>query len=103
MTCTCTPQTQRLLREQNTVLIIPLFGGPPRAVVTTDKLDTKVRGRAKVVVAPFCPLCGEINEPQPAVAAPGSLADLAAALPSAEALDRVDRRVLLDDGAEGGA
>ena len=38
--------------------ICSMNGGTNKAVVAVDKLDTKKRGPAKVVVAAYCPFCG---------------------------------------------
>lgn len=58
--CDCvTDLNARLKAEHNGILITTLFGSPTRCTVGVDKLDTKVRKRPPVVIASFCPFCGE--------------------------------------------
>lgn len=44
--------------ESNTQILTNLFGSP-RAFVATIKRDEKRRGKPKMVIATFCPFCGE--------------------------------------------
>lgn len=59
MTCRCISVMNGLLAEHNTQLVTTLLGNPPRVVICTSKVDDRVRGRPKAVLANFCPFCGE--------------------------------------------
>lgn len=57
--CDCIQTMNARLRdEHNGVLITTLFGNP-RAVIGTEKLDSKRRGKPPVAIASFCPFCGD--------------------------------------------
>lgn len=56
--CDCIAKMNERLREHNGVLVTTLFG-TPKAVIGTEKLDSKKRQRPPVTIASFCPYCGE--------------------------------------------
>lgn len=60
--CNCIKETNEMLAEHNTVLVSTMFRKPDAVVIATDKLDSKKRGRAGIMVASFCPFCGERYE-----------------------------------------
>lgn len=43
---------------ENTILVTTLFG-TPKATVATCKRRDKVRKKASIVLASYCPFCGE--------------------------------------------
>jgi hypothetical protein len=53
----CVVQIQEQLKEYNTQLETNLFD-PTQVFVQTVKVDTKKRGKAKMVLASYCPFCG---------------------------------------------
>lgn len=62
--CDCIEKTNAFLKDQgngNTMLLTNLFG-PPRAVVSTCKRSERVRGKPFIMMASFCPFCGEEYE-----------------------------------------
>jgi len=48
-----------MLKEHNVRLVSTMFSKPEVVVVETAKIDTKKRGRPPVMLASFCPFCGE--------------------------------------------
>lgn len=59
--CDCISEFNAKLREHNAVMVTTLFG-TQKAVINTEKLDSKKRGRPPVVIATFCPFCAEPYE-----------------------------------------
>lgn len=59
MACDCISETNKLLAEHNTVLVTTMFRKPDAVVVATDKLASKQRGKPALMIASFCPFCGE--------------------------------------------
>lgn len=57
--CDCISETNKLLAEHNTTLVTTMFRKPDAVVIATDKRDSKQRGRPALMVASFCPFCGE--------------------------------------------
>lgn len=57
--CDCIQQTNNMLKEHNVRLVSTMFSKPEVVVVETAKIDTKKRGRPPVMLASFCPFCGE--------------------------------------------
>ncbi len=58
--CKCFAQLDALLKPHGGELLRNLFG-PPRAVISTNKLDVpkgKRRKSVPIVFASFCPFCG---------------------------------------------
>ena len=43
---------------ENTIIVSTLFG-PPKATVGTCKRQGSVRKKASIVIATYCPFCGE--------------------------------------------
>ena len=60
--CDCVKEINEKLKElpegKNTMLVTNLFG-TPRAVISTCKRDDKARGKVAILMATFCPFCGE--------------------------------------------
>lgn len=67
--CDCIEKIQEALAEYNTRLVIPLsFSIPARpkmAIVATEKIETKKRGKAIRLYARCCPFCGIEYEQEP--------------------------------------
>ena len=64
--CDCIEKVNEALAEHNTQLNInmSLSGRPSRIILDTIKLPTKQRGKKKMVVASYCPFCGEPYQEQ---------------------------------------
>jgi hypothetical protein len=56
--CDCNKRMNEALKEYNTMLVTNLIG-PPHALVLTDKIDSKKRGKPMMMFASYCPFCGE--------------------------------------------
>ena len=60
--CECVKDMNEKLKGfpqgKNTMLVTNLLGRP-RAVIATCKRDDKVRGKPAILMANFCPFCGE--------------------------------------------
>lgn len=54
--CKCIAKVDRDLAKYNTVLVTTLFS--QQALLRTEKLDAKKRGKASTILASFCPFCG---------------------------------------------
>jgi len=54
--CNCINAMNEQLKEHNGRLIVPMFTAP-RVIITLEKLSP--RKRVPVVVANYCPFCGE--------------------------------------------
>lgn len=64
--CKCLALTQAALKEHNTEIVVCFLlpiGKRKRSLtiptIATQKIETRKRGKAKTVVASFCPFCGE--------------------------------------------
>jgi len=58
--CDCISSTDEMLAEHNTTLVTTLFGIPQRCAVSTAQLATgRGKKRAAIMIASFCPFCGE--------------------------------------------
>lgn len=60
-TCRCIDKLEKLLQSQNQELALSLSMSsnyPDRCVVATQKIDTRIRKKTPVLVASFCPFCG---------------------------------------------
>lgn len=58
--CDCISETDKMLAEHNTTLVTTLFGIPQRVAVSTAQLATgRGKKRAAIMIASFCPFCGE--------------------------------------------
>lgn len=63
--CDCIQQTNEMLKEHNIRLVSTMFAKPEVVVIQTEKIDSKKRGRPPVMLASYCPFCGEKhNGPQ---------------------------------------
>jgi hypothetical protein len=68
--CNCVAEVQKMLEKENTRLThVSLFNiktGKCRESihVSTEKIDTKKKGKAKYMLVTFCPFCGERYAPQ---------------------------------------
>lgn len=60
MACDCISEMNKMLAEHNTVLVTTMFRKPDVTVVATDRIQSQ-RGskKAALVVASFCPFCGD--------------------------------------------
>ena len=58
MTCSCISEVNAKLAESNGELLMT-FWPVSRPLMETQKLDTKKRVKPPLVVATFCPFCGE--------------------------------------------
>lgn len=56
--CNCIKEMNAALREYNTVLVTNLIDPSPKALVLTEKLDSKKRGKPMLMFASYCPFCG---------------------------------------------
>lgn len=56
--CDCIAKVNGHLAAYNTRLTFSLFG-PRVTFIQTDKLDAKKRGKPSLMVASFCPFCGD--------------------------------------------
>lgn len=72
MSCNCIEEMDAKLVEHNTRLVVtfgfPRDGRPAyvRPKLGTEKIETRKRGAAVLVIPTFCPFCGERYEPAPA-------------------------------------
>lgn len=66
--CNCVDRVNEILKKRNTCLTLPYViimdtGKPdlhaPRMMIATEKINTKIRGRARSLFAAYCPVCGE--------------------------------------------
>jgi hypothetical protein len=58
VTCDCIKQiNEQIGAEHNAILVTTLFG-TMKAVIDTEKLDSKKRGKPPVMLATYCPFCG---------------------------------------------
>lgn len=60
--CDCIRRTNERFKQKNmnTELVIAcILTGETRILVATDKIDTKIRGKAVNMMATYCPFCGE--------------------------------------------
>lgn len=57
--CDCIKTTNAMLREHNCHLVSTMFSKPEVVVVETVKIDSKKRGKPPLVLASYCPFCGE--------------------------------------------
>lgn len=58
MACTCIADVNKDLAEHNGQIVCTMFG-TSKAIVSTYKLDEKRRGKPPIMVASYCPFCGE--------------------------------------------
>lgn len=56
--CECQNTTNEMLKKYNAALQFSYFG-EFRAFVQTIKLDEKKRGKRPLMLASYCPFCGE--------------------------------------------
>lgn len=57
MPCDCIRTMNTRVAERNGHLVTTLFG-TPRAVIGSEKIDSRKRGRPPGAIASFCPFCG---------------------------------------------
>jgi len=57
--CDCIQKTNEMLREHNARLVSTMFRNPDVVIVTTEKIDSKKRGKPPIMLASNCPFCGE--------------------------------------------
>jgi thiol-disulfide isomerase/thioredoxin len=57
--CNCNQELDELLKEHNTRLVTTMFRTPNVVVPQTEKIDSKKPGKPFVVLASYCPFCGE--------------------------------------------
>lgn len=69
--CDCITNANNLFREHNTALVTTMFANPERVVLATQKVNDKVRGKPKYVIATCCPFCGERYAAAPSQAVEG--------------------------------
>lgn len=53
-----------MLREHNAVLVTTMFRQPDVPIISTDKINSKQRGKPPLMLASFCPFCG-VKYPEP--------------------------------------
>lgn len=68
MTCNCIEKVDAKLAEHNVALVTSLFG-EPKCAVEVYKVDAKKRGKPPVMMASYCPFCGESYASRKAAAA----------------------------------
>ncbi len=74
MACKCINGLNKKLAAHNTALdqisLIDLKTGKVREAihVATRKVDTKQRGKAKLLLTTYCPFCGKRSAPKPKAA-----------------------------------
>lgn len=73
MTCDCISIVDAKLAERNTRIMLPIMLGrdqTARPMIVTDQIASG-RGKPKAIgmFATFCPFCGELYDPAPAVPA----------------------------------
>ena len=56
--CDCIRDMDKLLSEHNARLLLPMFG-KQRPFITLDKKESSKRGKLPMLMANFCPFCGE--------------------------------------------
>lgn len=59
MGCDCVAEMDKVLAEHNGVVCTTMFGDPLRVAIRVEKFADKVRKRPPVVIASYCPFCGE--------------------------------------------
>jgi hypothetical protein len=57
--CGCISDVNNLLREHNTCLVTTMFRQPETVAIRTDKIQSKVRKGPMIMLAAYCPFCGE--------------------------------------------
>lgn len=68
--CDCIPKLNEMMAEHNTKLdeltMFSMSTGNTRSSlhVVTSKVDSRKKGKAKVMLVTFCPFCGERTAPQ---------------------------------------
>ena len=68
--CECIVETDKMLAEHNTQLVTTLFGLPRRVAIATEQIESgRGKKRKAVMIASFCPFCGERYAEMKAVAA----------------------------------
>ena len=63
MACTCINDMNARLADHNGCLVTTIFG-VPKAVIGSEKVDSKKRGKPPVAIATFCPFCGVRYQPE---------------------------------------
>jgi hypothetical protein len=56
--CDCKRQLEEMLSLHNSRLVGNILN-PADVLIWTEKINSRKRGAAKVVIATFCPFCGE--------------------------------------------
>ncbi len=56
--CDCIESISKTLREEHNALMVCTLFSPQKAVIGTEKIDSKKRSRPPMLIASFCPFCG---------------------------------------------
>jgi hypothetical protein len=57
--CDCISEINAQMGEQHNAVLVTTLFGEQKAVINTEKRDSRKRGKTPVMIASFCPFCGE--------------------------------------------
>ncbi len=58
MACNCIADINADIGPKHNAILVTTLFGEPRAVIGTEKVDSRKRGKPPVMLASFCPFCG---------------------------------------------